>query len=230
MNPRVRRESPNLLWWVGALAVFVLVPVIFFLGMRLQRTRQARATIDRLGGIAYGRSMVPRSMSDPAFDYALANLNPVRWVYVSRTKLTPTEEAELLTALRNLPDVTTLRLVHTPVSQDFLQQLATFPKLEALDVGNTAVGDQELHDIVKVSRLDWLVLDRTSVTDTGMPTLLERPELVMVSLEGTAVTDAGLRELEGLPKLQRLYLAGSRVTKEAVDAFRKSHPYVRVMY
>ena len=230
MNPKARRESPNLLWWLGAVVVFVLVPVILLLGMRSQRTRQARATIDRLGGIAYGRSMIPRKMSDPAFDYALANLTPVRWVYVSRTKITRAEEADLLQALRNLPDVTTLRLVHTPVSQNFLEQLKTFPKLEAVDLGNTATGDAELSELTQIARLDWLVLDRTRVTDAGMETLLKRPELVMVSLEGTDVGDAGLQQLERLPNLQRLYLTGSRVTKAAVDEFRKSHPGVRVWY
>jgi hypothetical protein len=230
MNPKARRESPNLIWWLGALVVFVLVPAILLVGMRSQRNRQARATIERLGGIAYGRSMIPRKMSDPAFDYALTNLTPVRWVYVSRTKLTRAEEADLLQALRNLPDVTTLRLVHTPVSQEFLQQLNTFPKLEAVDVGSTAIGDAELPELVKVPKLDWLVLDRTHVTDAGMATLLERPELVMVSLEGTEVGNAGLEQLERLPHLQRLYLTGSRVTKSAIDEFKKAHPGVRVWY
>jgi endonuclease YncB( thermonuclease family) len=131
---------------------------------------------------------------------------------------------EDLAALRGVPDLRTLSLRRTLITNEGLAQLKRFEKLRTLSLMNTGVGDAGLEHLASLSALEDLDLDRTAITDAGLAHLKGLSNLRRLQVAHTAVTDAGLKHLENLPNLRELNVAGTNVTKEAADKLRRRIP------
>ena len=83
---------------------------------------------------------------------------------------------------------------------------ATLPQLQTLVLAGTAVSDAGLAKLSGMVQLQWLDLGFTKVTDAGMERLKGLNRLQWLDLPGTKVTDAGLTQLQGLVQLQGINL------------------------
>src|SRR5262249_26793963 len=90
-------------------------------------------------------------------------------------------------------------------------------RIEAL--GGHGVWDS---DLVIVSLID------TRVTEEDLSLFLDFPFVQMLFLDRTGVGDRGLDYLTHLPALEELSIVGTKISAAAIDAFRTSHPAVKV--
>jgi len=97
--------------------------------------------------------------------------------------------------LELFPELGTLSLEATQVTDHDLQQLKSVPDLVSLDLDKTAIGDEGLKHVAALTNLEWLELSETRVTDAGIETLLSLKNLKWVDLSETAVTDASVAKL-----------------------------------
>ena len=94
---------------------------------------------------------------------------------------------------------------------------AAWARIEGL--GGRGVWDA---DMVVVSFAD------TDLTDADLEILGHFPFVQILDLSGTAVTDRGLDHLREIPALEELIVTNTRMSEGAIEAFRASHPAVKV--
>jgi hypothetical protein len=116
-------------------------------------------------------------------------------------------------AARNLGDIEHLRInADIPAKDDDLDRLLELPNVTSLDLSDTAITDAGLDRVARLPRLEFLQLNRTSITDAGLAKLASLSRLKSLYLPGTSVGDAGMEAIQGLQSLELLYLTGTRVT------------------
>jgi len=149
-------------------------------------------------------------------------------------------EGNVLAALRQVPQLTELRLQANQltdhdlehiknhillqhltlesnsgnfVSDDGLSCLARLTELRFLNVSNCrGITDRGLQKIDHLRKLRTLRLNSTSVTDQGLPHLAGLTQLENLSLRSTSITPPGLKQLGALLRIRKLTLPA------AVDA------------
>jgi hypothetical protein len=110
---------------------------------------------------------------------------------------------EAFERLADLPDLRSLNLAGSAITDDSLAAIADLSKLQTLNLEATAVTDHGLLIVSKLPSLERLWLANTSVTDEGVQCLARLTELKALSLEGTQVTEAGMQKLKAkLPDCQ----------------------------
>jgi internalin A len=120
-----------------------------------------------------------------------------------------------LVHLKHLPNIQTLNLTGTEVTDEGLKELVPLQKLVAFYVSEK-VTDAGLKELAALNGLSYVWLNDTQVTDAGLKELANIKKLNNVNLSGTRVTDAGLKELATLKPLQLLYLGRLTVTDAGV--------------
>lgn len=121
--------------------------------------------------------------------------------------------------LRNLthfPNLISLDLSDTHISDAGLAHIAELHSLEHLYLDKTAITDRGLSYLTGLTKLRNLWMHRTHVTDQGLVNLEGLTEMRYLDLGYTKVTDAGLPQLYGMKKMYYLHLVGTEVTDEGL--------------
>ena len=215
-------------WIIIPMTAVLLVALIVF-GFSYNRQRNAISVVEELGGFITTATSPLTLLHDPAIDYMARGSNQVIRVQLVRPKMTAHEVEEFLAAVTSFPQLRTLRVGKTPLSDEDLTLLKQLPFLDSLDLDRTRISDVGLREVAQMRRLEWLVLDGTLVTDAGLAQLRSLESLKTLSLENTAVTDAGIEYLMELPALERVHLAQTEVTNMGLDRLRMACPGLEII-
>ncbi|MEX0866814.1 MAG: protein kinase, partial [Pirellulales bacterium] len=133
---------------------------------------------------------------------------------LSRTEITD----EDLAAIAQLTRLEELHLAGTRVSDKGLAHLAALNSLRVLDLSETRVTGAGLAALQDLPNLSALRLNRCRVSDAAMETINRYPALVELSLAfNTSLSDSGIAKLTNLKKLQVLDVGGARITDAAMS-------------
>jgi hypothetical protein len=117
-----------------------------------------------------------------------------------------------LAALRGMSNLRRLDLVSAQVSDAGLVHLTTLTKLEHLILIGVPVTDAGLVHLTKIRKLHYLELGFTRVTEAGMEHLASLPNLTgLLSLENSKVTDTWLARMTKLSGLSALRLTNNPI-------------------
>jgi acetyl esterase/lipase len=145
----------------------------------------------------------------------LSGLRNLRWLYLTRTRVTGAG----LRRLEPFPRLTILDVAGTVVDDFGLEWIARNKSLVGLDLTGTRVTDAGLKALVPLVGLEIVRLGKTEVTDEGLKALAAFRSLKSLSLDGCAgVRGPGLRSLTALPDLQVLVLNNSPIDDDAMAA------------
>ncbi len=126
-------------------------------------------------------------------------------------------DAELIPLLR-LPDIRSLSLAKSRITDDGLARLSHLTNLESLYLSGTEVSEAGLKQLVNLKSLRILDVSHTRVGNDLK--ILERlPALVSLNLAGTAITDASLLDVQQSGHLRDINLRGTQVTRKGVYDF-----------
>lgn len=95
--------------------------------------------------------------------------------------------------------------------------LRYFPNLISLDLTGTGITDSFLKRVSMHSKLEVIYLDGTNVTDEGVAFLSKSRSLTRVFLKGTGITDASVVHLSQMKQLRALWVTNTRVTDKSVE-------------
>lgn len=143
--------------------------------------------------------------------------------------------------LRELPDLTTLDLSLTHITDQGMSEMKSLPgiadldlyfaeyvtdegiaaikdwkKLRRLDLHGTKVSDTALEHIAGFTALESLNVGNTLMTDVGLERLTTLPNLKELTMGGNELGDAGLQALRQMPGLTYLDLSGRQGTDKNV--------------
>jgi hypothetical protein len=131
---------------------------------------------------------------------------------------------EHLVQLREMVNLTDLRLVGTAVADEDMRHVAGCHGLERLNLDATRVSNAAVDLLKELNRLECLSLNHTQIDDAGLRNFRKHHGLKWLSLINTAVGDAGLDHLAGLKNLESLCLVGTRVTASGLKRLRAALP------
>lgn len=125
-----------------------------------------------------------------------------------------------LVLLQGIPELKTLVLVNTKVTDLGLEHLKKIPSLRMLFIRECEISDAGLIQLQALPLLQWLSLTETKVSDDGLAHLKKFPALQILSLDfNDNITDAGLMHIKDLPKILILYLNYSQLTDVGLSYF-----------
>ncbi|MDX1924873.1 MAG: hypothetical protein SFV81_00065 [Pirellulaceae bacterium] len=133
-----------------------------------------------------------------------------------------------LKRLEGLTQLQYLSLEGSKISGDGLAVLRSLPQLKSLSLNGTRITDESLKHLLGVKNLTILLLNDTSVSDNGTATLALFTQLEWLYLNRTKVTDASMRKFGDLRELRFLSLLGTSVTDSGVADLHARIPSVRV--
>jgi hypothetical protein len=212
---------------------FVLLAVVASVVRADETEEEAVKAIKAAGGIATGVSEKGRevisivSLTGPKFnDEIVPHLKAIKGLkslYMGDSKTTGK-------GIKDFPNLETLDLSGSAVTDDELKNIATLPGLETLLLSNTKITDTGIEKLQTCKKLRFLFLDKTEITDRGLRAIKGFNELAFLNLGNAAITDAGLRELHGMSKLQQIRLKGATgITEGGISELRKALPRVEVI-
>ncbi len=127
---------------------------------------------------------------------------------------------EALRVLAKLPELASISLRLTKVTDAGLAALAENSAIRSLLVPGTKVSDAGMKHLRRLSQLETLWLgvydEGANVTDEGLGDIGELTTLKHLNLSGTKITDAGLPRLGKLSKLESLSLDSTAITEEGL--------------
>ncbi len=146
-----------------------------------------------------------------------------------------------LRKLNELPELTTLDLSLTHITDQGMQELKSLPRVEdlnlyfaeyvtdegiaaikgwkhlkRLNLHGTKVGDTGLEHIAAITTLESLNVGSTLMTDVGLERLTTLVNLKRLTMGGNELGDAGLQALREMPGLEYLDLSGRQGTDKNV--------------
>src|SRR5579864_899515 len=121
--------------------------------------------------------------------------------------------------ITRLGNVKNIDLSFTQISDKSLGCLD--PEMVSLDVSGTRVTDQGLEQLVRYTKLSALRLLQTSIGDAGMSHVQKLHELTLLDLSASKVTDEGVFRLSTLTKLKVFAVNGPSVSDKSVDILAK---------
>lgn len=129
---------------------------------------------------------------------------------------------EMLEYLANVPNVQSVVLNDTNVTDDGLRHLSKVPGVELLSIGiGRGVTDAGIEHLAAMKDLKDLALVGTRVTDSGIEKLDKIGGIERLCL--SSVSDTGLSHLDKLPKLRRLELINADITHVGVEYLKGMH-------
>ena len=102
--------------------------------------------------------------------------------------------------------------------------LKKLPNVVSLNLGGTDVTDKGLTHLASLTSLTRLHLEKARVSDSGLAHLKNLRGLTYLNLYGTNVSDEGLRHLEGFKNLRKLYLWQTKATPAGVKKLQQILP------
>jgi Leucine-rich repeat (LRR) protein len=151
---------------------------------------------------------------------------PVVKVNLANTKA---DDKTLALIAKAWPQLQTLELEGTNVTDTGLVHLEGLSRLKRLALINTVITDKGLAHLKGLTQLQVLDLSATKITDQGLAPLKGLANLRELSLGLTKITDAGLGELKGLTQLRKLDLFLSKVTAGGVRELQKDLPRAKII-
>ena len=115
----------------------------------------------------------------------------------------PTTTDDDLRPLAAFPQLESVNLRHTSITDQGLLHLGTLANLKSLDLPPT-ITDDGLALIRGHGGLEHLILSGTGITDAGAQCLSQCRQLRTLVLLGTAITDAGMEDIVKCTKLESL--------------------------
>lgn len=127
---------------------------------------------------------------------------------------------EAMKVLAQLPELASVHLRLTKVTDAGLAELAKNKSLRDISVPGTKVSDAGLAHLGQLPKLEWLSLgvydEGTDVSDAGLAALGELGSLKHLDLSGTKISDGGLKHLAKLEQLESLSLESTKVTEQGL--------------
>lgn len=145
-------------------------------------------------------------------------------------------------------EVIELRFDYSGIQDEDFSHLVLFPELRSLSIGGTHVSDNALKHLAKLKKLESLALYYTGITEAGIEHLQQCHHLRVVNLFGSGVgiggvkflrdlqqlevvvmpiavtTEAQLAELKQLSQITTLDLSGSTITATQLQELRIALP------
>jgi serine/threonine protein kinase len=177
-------------------------------------------------GIYFERFGSPLPQPTDAEFKVFNGLRTLRQIYVrSAPKLTD----DAFSFLADNPDLTSLTLANTGVSERLLKHIVGLKNLKTLDIGNARdLTGKGMKDAAYLPVLEKLILGGTQFNNASAAVLSACQNLQQLNLRSTAVTDAGFEHLQSLGRLTSLVISGTKVTDKAIAAFKEAHPQCKV--
>jgi serine/threonine protein kinase/Leucine-rich repeat (LRR) protein len=182
-----------------------------------ETAEQAADALGRLGASIVrdegrpGRPVVEAILSDrPIGDADLVHLEALPELQTLDLASTRVSDAGLA-RLQGLKQLRKLVLRQTAIGDAGLAHLSGLSNLRELDLNGARVSDAGLAHLQGLTQLEWLTLRDTAVGDAGLERLEGLTRLVALDLHGAGVSDAGLAHLQGLTRLGELDLGRTRV-------------------
>lgn len=111
------------------------------------------------------------------------------------------------------------------------EELAAIKKLQRLRVFNgqsLPVTDAFVASLAECTRLEKLDLSRSNANDATIERLKPLVNLADLELNGTDLTERGLKACGAFRRLRSLRAYSDDLTPEAIQRFRKAHPWIEV--
>ncbi len=134
---------------------------------------------------------------------------------------------EHLSVVADLPELITVELESTNITDEALKYFKECRKLIQLHLNDTQVTDRGIGCLAALSELKLLALEGTGITDGGFEHLKKIQNLQTIDLSNTAVTGARLKVLSELQKLSVLDLMRSKLTDKGLSTL--SHPKIEIL-
>ena len=115
------------------------------------------------------------------------------------------------------------------VSSEVLSLVAELPNVVTLNLKRTNISNSDLRHISQMYSLKRLHLELTNIDDRGIPHLSELKQLQYLNLFGTSVSDIGLKDLHSNRGLTHLYVWQSKVTTEGIKKIQMHLPELKVV-
>ncbi|MGC3966047.1 MAG: hypothetical protein QM775_01350 [Pirellulales bacterium] len=131
---------------------------------------------------------------------------------------------DALAPLANMPELTSLRLESTALTDAVFAHLAALPRLRGLQLNSSRVTGSRLAALASLPQLLHLNLSGSGVTDAALAALAKAEQLNRLDLSDMRVTDAGLRRLAACRSLRQLFVRKTQVTPAGIAALRKDLP------
>jgi Leucine-rich repeat (LRR) protein len=152
---------------------------------------------------------------------------------------------DILERLHRLPNLVTVQLLNTAVTDRGVKNIEKISQLRRLTLFRTKISDSQLRHLKAISTLYTLQIVRTNINGSGLEHIWAMPSLRKLYLDGTStnddalrhvgrmsrleylslsetkITGRGLRHIAGLKNLQRLYLDKAAIDDEAIDSLLK---------
>lgn len=122
--------------------------------------------------------------------------------------------------LEHLPNLLSLDLTETGISDQDMHDVCKAVTLKTLLVSKTHIGDGAMNDIGNLSGLEELFAPHTGVSDRSMAAIGTLKRLEYLNLAGTKVSDAGLQSIEQ-SNLTQLVLAHTQVHDSGLASIGK---------
>jgi hypothetical protein len=103
------------------------------------------------------------------------------------------------------------------------------PDLVSLSLAGTLVTNESIGSIQKLSKLEWLRLSHSRVTDVGIAALASHPAIKTLLLDDTKISDQVLVTLGTLPKIKEICVRRGQFSEAAIAAFKQAKPGAYVM-
>jgi uncharacterized protein (TIGR03067 family) len=137
---------------------------------------------------------------------------------------TPTTDAGLAHFARHYPQLETLCLHGTNVTDAGLEHLAALPQLNLINLTSTRITRDALPRLATFPALTTLGLAGTNLQDDDLALLADFPRLESLDLNQTRLTDAAVEHLVLLDGLKRLQIRQTGITTAGLTRLRKALP------
>ena len=155
----------------------------------------------------------------------LANFPELESLDLSSTRVSETG----IEQLGVLPNLTSLSLAGTLLRDVPLELPAICPALKSLDLQNTLISDSSVAAVNGFAHLTELSLGGTGITQDGLSQLDALAELESLSLAGTTICQLDQLTSSRFPRLKRLNLLGTLTSRDELDAVRERMPELEVI-
>jgi hypothetical protein len=191
--------------WIGVAAVILTVAASALgLGLPIYRRQASIKSIERLNG------------------HVEVQLGSPEWL----RKLLGDDR---LHSLKIFDQAVGAALINTAGRNCDAASLSGLPELETLYLCRTGVTDSQLRDLCALQKLRVLYLARSDVTDADVCELRSLHGLEVLSLYGTQVSDPCVECLKDLTSLEELDLRATQVTESALKALKIALPGCRIL-
>lgn len=129
-------------------------------------------------------------------------------------------DSSLAAAVSLHPNLETLSLSTSKITDAGLKLVGKLKKLEGLFLNDTNITDKGLKNIGHMQSLERLFLDQMPVTDAGLEHIKNLTNLQELRLSTTAITDKGMEKITNFVKLKLLDLSSTAITDKGLSSLK----------